>query len=62
MKSNILFPKDINDKVLMLTCRVGEGVMINDGLVKVYVQMTQGNQIRLMFAAPEEIKINRWKK
>lgn len=44
--------------MLLLTRRIGESVMIGDG-IEVRVMSVQGNQVRLGIDAPQDVKILR---
>jgi len=44
---------------LVITCKVGEKVVINHGEIKIEIVDTKGKQVRLCFKANKEILIQR---
>lgn len=45
--------------MLILTRRIGECLIINDGQIKIYVMGVHGKQVRIGIDAPKEIEVYR---
>lgn len=52
-------PSELKGQGLMLTCRVGERVMIGDEIEVVVRSMSEG-QVKISFIAPPEVRVDRY--